>query len=381
MPKQSGNDLIFEWEDLKVGDRITATYEVEASDVGMQPLRDPESEIWLEDSLERIAPAQLVPTRTIEVVPCITPSPTPDIPPTDTPTPTPSPTEIPPTDAATAIPTVEPSATPTPTPYVQSVSVFLPILMRKLCRKDNYRLATILLIDASSSMEQDAGDGRTRIEAARDAAGIFVDQLDLEAGDQAAIISFNSQATLGVELTNHRPSLDSAIAAIRTDRGTRMDSALSTALDMVRSQIREDELPAVILMTDGQPESGSREATKSIAAELRAAGPEFYAIGLGGGFDGFSYRNWSAGRIDSSKRPMRPNSKVCTKLLAASYRAPVERSGTHSMSIEDQADRGPSVSGQGEDRPTIGRIDFRPRQAFVPTGGPPRLDRPKPSDL
>src|SRR3990172_118348 len=140
----------------------------------------------------------------------------------ETPTPPATPTATPPptrTASATAIrvtaatptPTPVPSATPTRVP----LPVYLPVLLREDCKPPAHRLDVALVIDASTSMLKPTSAGRSKLDAARDAAGIFLGQLHLDAGDQAAIVAFNSDAVLLHPLTADRTTLDAALARIQ----------------------------------------------------------------------------------------------------------------------------------------------------------------------
>jgi hypothetical protein len=68
------------------------------------------------------------------------------------------------------------------------------------------------VIDASSSMLELTAAGRTKLSAAIAAAGTFLDQLHFDAGDQAAVVSFNADAALLSPPKADRATLDTASA-------------------------------------------------------------------------------------------------------------------------------------------------------------------------
>jgi Mg-chelatase subunit ChlD len=171
-------------------------------------------------------------------------------------------------------------ATETPIPG----TIFLPITVRNACRPQVVHTDVVLVIDASSSMLEQSGES-TKLEAAKAAALHFVDQLDLQ-GDQAAVVSFSSEAKLGIELNSDREALRSAIEAIQTGIGTRIDLALAASrVEMQSDRVIAENNQVVILLTDGRPTEGTAGAALSEASQLKSAGAVIYAIGLGADVD------------------------------------------------------------------------------------------------
>jgi uncharacterized protein YegL len=217
--------------------------------------------------------------------------PTPTLVPTSTETstaapPPPSPTS---TERASQTPTrfaPTPSATSSATPTAVPAPIHLPVALGERCTPDKQHIDAALVIDCSSSMEQQTGAGRTKIAAAIDAAGIFVDQLQLDAGDQAAVIAFNSEAWLLQELTNNRAALDRTLASIQTAMHTCLVCGVDVAADELASNRRnKDNTPVMIVLTDGlsNPRPVSEAVTR--AAETKEDGVVVYTIGLGDSLD------------------------------------------------------------------------------------------------
>jgi Mg-chelatase subunit ChlD len=170
----------------------------------------------------------------------------------------------------------------TPTPG----SIYLPILLRESCTPAQQSTDVALVVDASTSMLDPTAAGRPKLDAAIDAAGTFLDQLKLDAGDQAAIVSFNADATLRAELTDDRASLDAALASIAPASQTCLVCGVDAGADeLASSRRRADNTPLLIVLTDGL--SNPRPASEAVerAAEAKAAGVVIHTIGLGDTLD------------------------------------------------------------------------------------------------
>ncbi len=175
-----------------------------------------------------------------------------------------------------------------PVPFVDvygSRIVYLPALFQRAC--PDQRSDIVVLIDTSTSMdEQSAGGGRTKMEAAIDAARSFVQLLDLP-GDRASIVGFNGEATVVQGLTGDRGALNAALDRLPRDPGTRIDLGLEEARKVLTGPDRDDRnLPILVLLTDGRPAGGSEAATAQQAQAIRDAGIYVFTIGLGADADG-----------------------------------------------------------------------------------------------
>jgi Ca-activated chloride channel homolog len=91
--------------------------------------------------------------------------------------------------------------------------------------------ATVMLVvDVSGSMEADDVKP-TRLDAARDAAGRFLDRLP--ARFQVGLVIFSTQAETLVPPTIDRTAVRDALASLRADGSTAMGDGLSNALDAI----------------------------------------------------------------------------------------------------------------------------------------------------
>jgi Mg-chelatase subunit ChlD len=173
------------------------------------------------------------------------------------------------------------------------VSRYLPLVLRATCHTRFVDVA--LVLDTSTSMLQTGIDGRTKLEASVDAAGRFLDRLDLAnrvpPRDRAAVVAFNAEARVLQSLTGDRSRLGAALAGL--DRGVAEGTRLDLALGMARSAVSggdrpQASLPVLLLLTDGLPnrvppaEDGRPETTVLRAAdEAKRAGIRVYTVGLG----------------------------------------------------------------------------------------------------
>lgn len=198
------------------------------------------------------------------------PTATPLPPASATPSPTASPTD-PPSPTATATRTQRPTAVPRP--------IYIPLVLReKACLPAEQHADVALVIDNSNSMVG------PKLEAARTAATLFIDLLQLPA-DQAAVVAFNSQAQLASSLSGDRTAHRAAIAALGTGAGTRMETGLRAALAELESpRRRPGNSPAIVLLTDGR-QDGEPELALAAAALARGQGMAVFTIGLGGDVD------------------------------------------------------------------------------------------------
>lgn len=220
-----------------------------------------------------------------------TPTPTPTDTPTQTATPSPAPTETPsptttwtltpapsPTPPSTAAPTA--TATPAPAP------VYLPLALREACVPEQRRVDAVLVIDASTSMEDPTAAGRPKITAAIEAARGFLDQLQPGRGDQAAVVAFNAGATLLQGLTGDRAALDAALAQVAIAPQTCLVCGVeAAAVELAGPRRRAENAATMIVLTDGR--SNPRPAAEAVArAEAaKAVGVNVFTIGLGSDVD------------------------------------------------------------------------------------------------
>ena len=222
------------------------------------------------------------------------PSPTPTPRPTETLTPTIVPASETPTATAWSSSTPEPTVTasphptlpPTPTPTRVPSPLYLPLLLHERCTPGIQRTDIALVIDASSSMTELTPAGRSKLAAAVEAAGTFLDQMHFDAGDQAAVVTFNSDATLLAPLTTTRALLDAALGAITTAQFTRIDRGIAVAREELAStRHRPGNTPVMIVLTDGRANPVPVSVAEVEARQAKDAGIIIFTIGLGNDLD------------------------------------------------------------------------------------------------
>jgi Mg-chelatase subunit ChlD len=212
----------------------------------------------------------------------LTPAPTPTTTPSETSTPTqPAPSATPtPSAASTPTATVNPAPTtaPTPTP----TPIYLPLALRARCVPGKQRIDLALVIDASTTMRDDrTSTGRSKLEAATEAARVLVDTLALPL-DQAAVVTFSSDAALLVGLTGRRTEIEAALGRIAVERQTRIDRGIAVAHEELTGPRRRAGSAAVmVVLTDGlaNPEPASTAVARAGAA--KGDGITVFTIGLG----------------------------------------------------------------------------------------------------
>jgi Ca-activated chloride channel homolog len=131
-------------------------------------------------------------------------------------------------------------------------------------------LTTMLLIDVSGSMGKNG-----KLAGAQAAAKAYVNQM--RPGDQAGLMTYNTQANYVAKLTTDHNALDSAIDSIKAGGNTAMYDALVTAEAALKDVSGRK---AVIVLTDGLDNSSSHKEGDVISG-LGPSGLSISTIGLG----------------------------------------------------------------------------------------------------
>ncbi len=225
----------------------------------------------------------------------LTPTPTASTTPTAELTPTPSDT---PTATSTNSPT--PSITPTATP--SEYLIYIPLIDNEPCVPEAIFTDVVLVLDMSTSMYRPTRGGRTKHQAAIEAARLFTSLMDLEPDrsgrqDRVAVIGFNDLAWTEIGLSGDRAAVEAALDRLldRVEQGTRLDLALAEGQAVIdRGPRVANNQPVMILLTDGlpnrvpfgpgspHPECDRQECTVlKFAAAAKRAGTRLFTIGLG----------------------------------------------------------------------------------------------------
>ena len=196
---------------------------------------------------------------------------------------------------------------------------YLPLLLRERCLPEQRRVDVVWVLDASLSMLEPAGGeappaaARSKLDAARDAARAFLDALRLAPGsgpgqgpdpapgqgeadgDQAAIVAFNSAATLLSPLSADRAALDAALGAIAPGPQTCIVCGVDAAAqELASARHRAGSAAVLVLLTDGRsnPQPPAQAVARAQAA--KAAGVRIYTIGLGADLDEAALREMAS---------------------------------------------------------------------------------------
>lgn len=175
-----------------------------------------------------------------------------------------------------------------PVPEVSVTRVarwYLPLAYRSSCRPQ--RADIVLAIDTSTSMLEPSAPGsrQTKMQASLDAVRTFLSQMALPE-DQAAIVSFNGASSVPQGLTGSRGALEQALRGLVNASGTRIDLGLNAASrELISGRHRRDNVPVIVLLTDGRPTPGTEAAVLQAARDARSLGFTVYTIGLGSDFD------------------------------------------------------------------------------------------------
>ena len=131
-------------------------------------------------------------------------------------------------------------------------------------------LTTLLVIDVSGSMNN-AG----KLSAAKAAAQAYVDQM--RPGDQAGLLTFNTEVTYIQTITTDQAVLSKAISSLTAENDTAMFDALVQA-----NQILQDYSgrKAIIVLTDGL-DNQSEKTSDQVVATIGDSGLSISTVGLG----------------------------------------------------------------------------------------------------
>ena len=146
-------------------------------------------------------------------------------------------------------------------------------------------VATTMVLDRSGSMSEDAGDGQSKHDSLKQAAGIFVD-LMVE-GDGVGIVSFNNDAQVlqsvlplgdGTLTDSNRGATKDIIngPGLTPSGSTSIGDGIYEASGVLTSASSSFDLKAMVVLTDGV-----ENAPKYIAEVASLINADTYSIGLG----------------------------------------------------------------------------------------------------
>lgn len=131
-------------------------------------------------------------------------------------------------------------------------------------------LTTLLLIDNSGSMNY-----ADKLESAKSVAREYLDQM--RSGDQAGIITFNTQVAVVQDITGDREALSKAIDTISANSDTALYDALVQAIAMLNPLSGRK---AIIVLTDGMDNQSIATADEALAG-IGFGGLSISTVGFG----------------------------------------------------------------------------------------------------
>jgi VWFA-related protein len=131
-------------------------------------------------------------------------------------------------------------------------------------------LTTLLVMDVSGSMNE-AG----KLEAAKAAARAYVDQM--RPGDQAGLVTFNTEINYVQPVTTDREALAKAIDSLKAENDTAMYDALAQGAQTLSGI---EGRKAIIVLTDGL-DNRSAQTADQVIEQIGPSGLSISTIGLG----------------------------------------------------------------------------------------------------
>jgi Ca-activated chloride channel family protein len=135
----------------------------------------------------------------------------------------------------------------------------------------------VLAFDVSASMTQAFGQGRTRLDAAKDVLSRFVEG---RTNDRVALVAFQGSSITLSPLTDDYRAVDQAVQSadqVRLSQGTAIGTAIGESVNVLRGSNAASRI--VILMTDGESNEG--EITPLAAARIaERLGARVYTVGV-----------------------------------------------------------------------------------------------------
>ena len=144
-----------------------------------------------------------------------------------------------------------------------------------------YNVSGVLVVDHSGSMARPATEKetKTKIEALREAACVYVDQL--RAGVPVSLQSFSTQVEPAGPFTENKEKLKSDIRALQPGGGTQLYDAMYAGVMTLAATYPEGKR-RMIVMTDGVDEApGSRHRYEEVIELAQKEGVLLHLVGFG----------------------------------------------------------------------------------------------------
>lgn len=222
--------------------------------------------------------------------------------------------------------------------FIREGGDFMPF--KVLNRAAEGKLDVMMVFDLSGSMTSNNLGGRTRLEAAKEAARVLVD--NFRPGDRIAIAPFESHDVQArIDGAAFAETREEALAQIeqlqaRRDGNTALYSAAIFALDRLRKIKTTDRQYLLFILTDGQndvregddPEVRRRkDDLDGVIKKLNETNIQTFTIGVGNGIDANVLREMVYPRENKDQYASADDAQTLAKFLAGAKQSLTEQIG------------------------------------------------------
>src|SRR5262249_29251639 len=144
----------------------------------------------------------------------------------------------------------------------------------------NDPVSTVLVLDHSGSMQAPASDAEKtpKIEALHQAASRFVEIM--RTGARTTLLPFSDRAETPRPLSNDKAQLKADIQQLKAQGNTALYDATYDGIETLQAA-RPEGKRAVVVLTDGMDEPGSRHRVEEVIQRARETKTPLYMLGFG----------------------------------------------------------------------------------------------------
>jgi Mg-chelatase subunit ChlD len=202
------------------------------------------------------------------------------------------------------------------------------------------KLDVMMVFDLSGSMISNYLGGRTRLDAAKDAARVLVDKF--RPGDRIAIAPFESHDVRGsirdATFAETREDVEAQIDRLqaRSDGNTALYSATIFALDRLQRMKTTDRQYMLVILTDGKNDVRQGDDPEvlqlkhdldSVIKKLNETNIQTFTIGVGDGIDAGALREMVYPRENKEQYSSAEDTQSLAKFLAGAKQSLTEQIG------------------------------------------------------
>ncbi|MGN6484481.1 MAG: VWA domain-containing protein [Thermomicrobiales bacterium] len=163
----------------------------------------------------------------------------------------------------------------------------LPVTVKVLDGRQRPKVALMIVMDTSGSMNYDPGSGgASKIDLAKQ--GVLTAASALATGDQIGVIAFNDEPSWALPMTTLTGSGDqqriaAAVDSLSANGGTEIYPALRLAYDSLRNV--DADVRHIILLSDGRSQTGTKDSYERLVKDTGDDRITLSAIALGADAD------------------------------------------------------------------------------------------------